>query len=270
MSGKDHRDVVSTTTKNAMYLELLQNLGLSKNEAEIYETLLGAGEAAVSDIARATNINRRNIYDVLNRMMEKGLVFPVLQNGESRYKPVDPGKLMELLKEKETQLEKSLPNLQQLYRTQPKDNEVYVYKGPEGWKNYMRDMLRIAQPAYFIAAKGGWLDERVKHFYPQFLKEAQRKKIEFHHLFDWEVRTELPELFKDVQKKYKFLPPGYSAPGSIDIFGDHVNIISDLRVGGFADDDFSFTVIVNQHIADSFRIWFKYMWDFCPAEKNLK
>ncbi|MBI2410495.1 MAG: hypothetical protein HYV32_01180 [Candidatus Kerfeldbacteria bacterium] len=248
-----------------MYLELLQNLGLSKNEAQIYETLLEFGEATVSKIAIETNINRRNIYDVLNRMMDKGLVFPILQKGESNYKPVDPDKLLELLKEKETELQKSLPDLQKLYRATPKENEVYIYKGPEGWKNYMRDMLRIGEPAYFIAAKGGWLDERVKHFYPQFLKEAKRKNIEFYHLFDWEVQDQLPEILKDITKNYKFLPNGYSAPGgAIDIFGDQVNIISNIQIGGFDDEDFSFTVIVNQQIADSFRIWFKYMWDFCP------
>ncbi|MFA5995244.1 MAG: helix-turn-helix domain-containing protein [Patescibacteria group bacterium] len=248
-----------------MYLELFQNLGLSKNEAEIYEKLLELGEASVSTISAETNINRRNIYDVLNRMMEKGLVFPILQKGDSSYKPVDPNKLMEVLKEKEAQLQKNLPNLQQLYHTTPKEDEVYIYKGLEGWKNYMRDMVQVGEPAYFIGAKGAWLDERVKHFYPQFYKEAQRKKIRFYHLFDWEVRETFPKILQYVKKDYKFLPKGYSAPsGAIDIFGDHVNIISNMRLGGFADEDFSFTVIVNQQIADSFRVWFHYMWDFCP------
>jgi len=40
-----------------------------------------------------------------------------------------------------------------------------------------------------------------------------------------------------------------------------------MRLGGFEEEDFSFTVIVNQQIADSFRVWFHYMWDFCP---NIK
>ena len=145
---------------------------------------------------------------------------------------------------------------------------MYVYKGLEGWKNYMRDMVRVGQPTYFIGAKGAWLDERVKYFYPQFYKETQRKKIRFYHLFDWEVRDKFPKILKYVKKDYKFLPKGYSAPGgAVDIFGDHVNIISNMRLGGFEEEDFSFTVIVNQQIADSFRVWFHYMWDFCPKIK---
>jgi sugar-specific transcriptional regulator TrmB len=248
-----------------MHIELLQNLGLSKNEAEIYEALLELGEAGVSKIASTTKINRRNIYDVLQRLMDKGLVFPLLQKGENLYKPSDPGKLMEIVTEKEQMLKHSMPNLEKLYRSTPKDNEVYIYKGPEGWKNYMRDMLRIGEPAYFIGAKGAWLDERVKNFFPQFYREAKHK-IEFRHLFDHEVKTEFPDILKFVGKNYRFLPKGYSAPGAIDIFGDHVNILSNIHLGGF-DEDFSFTVIVNDHIADSFRIWFEFMWNACPQIK---
>lgn len=249
-----------------MFVELFQNLGLSKNEAEIYETLLQLGEASVTKIATKTNINRRNVYDVLNRMMDKGLVFPILQKGENIYKAAEPAKLMEIIKEKEQMLENFFEDLENLYHSNPKENEVYIYKGPEGWKNYMRDMIRIGEPAYFIGAKGGWLDERVKNFFPQFYKETQKKKIPFYHLFDYEVKEGFPEILKYIKENYKFLPKGYSAPGAIDIFGDHVNILSNIHLGGF-DEDFSFTVIVNPQIAESFRTWFKFMWDHCPKIK---
>ncbi|MFH1426270.1 MAG: helix-turn-helix domain-containing protein [Candidatus Kerfeldbacteria bacterium] len=252
-----------------MYIELFQNLGLSKNEAQIYEELLKQGEASVSTISSKTNINRRNIYDVLNRMMEKGLAIAVLQKGETQFKPVDPGKLMEILKEKESILQKSMPDLETLYRATPKENEVYIYRGPEGWKNYMRDMLRIGEPAYFISAKGGWLDQRVKDYFPTFMKEAQRKKMKFYHLFDARVPEECPEILKYVTNNYKFLPKEYSTPSAIDIFGDHVNVLADVQLGG-QEEDFSFTVIVNQTIAGSFKVWFKYMWDFCPDVKGSK
>lgn len=252
-----------------MFVELFQNLGLSKNEAELYEALLELGEASVSKLNQKTNINRRNIYDVLNRMMEKGLVFVVLGSGEHRYKPVDPRKLKELILEKQIMLDEQLDELESLYHTKPKTDEVYVYHGPEGWKNYMRDMLRVGAPAYFIAAKGGWLDPRVKDFFPTFYKEAKKAKLPFFHLFDWEVQTECPDIFDYVKGDYRFLPKGYSTIGAVDIFGDHVNILADLHPGGF-DEDFSFTVIVNPVIANSFRTWFRYMWDQCPPSPNEK
>ena len=118
---------------------------------------------------------------------------------------------------------------------------------------------------HFIGAKGAWLDARVEHFFPEFVKEIEKKDMKFHHLFDWEIKEQNHEILQYVGKEYKFLPKGYSAPGAIDIFGDQVNILSNIHVGGF-DEEFSFTVIVNKQIADAFRIWFKFMWDFCPEK----
>jgi len=252
-----------------MYVELFQNLGLSKNEAELYEVLLEMGEASVSKLNQKTNINRRNIYDVLNRMMEKGLVFVVIQSGENRYKPVDPRKLKEFILEKQAMLDEQLDELDRLYQSKPKIGEVFIYRGPEGWKNYMRDILRLNQTAYFIGAKGLWLEERVKNFFPQFHKQAKQQKIEFFTLFDWEVQTACPEILPYVKTNYKFLPKEYSTRCGVDVVGDHVFILSDLEIKKF-QEDFSFTVIVNQVIADSYRTWFRYMWDQCPVSPNEK
>ncbi len=246
-----------------MYLDVFQQLGLVKNEARIYETLLVEGKSPVGHISTKSKVHRRNVYDTLNRLIEKGLVFEIVQAKENHYQAVDPKKLLELIQEKKQVLENVMPNLQTLYKGTPHAEEVYVYRGPEGWKNYMRDMIRTGETAYFIAAKGGWLDPRVQHFFPAFTKEAKAKGIEFFHLFDHEVKRQCPEIIPHIGENYKFLPQGYSTPAAIDIFGDHVNIISGMHLGGLAEE-FSLTVIVNRQIADAFRVWFKFMWDFCP------
>lgn len=250
-----------------MYQEVLEQLGIPKNEAKIYETLLKEGESSVGNISTKSKIHRRNVYDSLNRLIEKGLVFEIFQRKENRYQAVDPNKLLEIVQEKERVLTKIMPNLQGLYKSTPYKEEIYVYRGPEGWKNYMRDLLRIADEAYFIAAKGGWLDSRVKHFFPQFIKEAEKKGIKFYHLFDHEIKKQCPEIIPHVGKNYRFLPKEYSTGAAIDIFGDHVNIISGIKLGGLKEE-FSVTVIVNRQIAEAFKVWFKFMWDFCPEKKQ--
>ncbi len=246
-----------------MYTEIFQQIGLAKNESRIYETLLREGESSVGHISTKSKVHRRNVYDSLKRLIEKGLVFEIIQRKENRYQAVDPNKLMELIQEKEIRLAKVMPHLQELYTGTPHTEEVYIYRGPEGWKNYMRDMLRIGEDAYFIGAKGGWLDHRVKHFFPQFIRQTKKKKMKFYHLFDHEVKTQCPEIIQYIGKNYKFFPKGYSTGVAVDIFGDHVNIISEMNLGGLVEE-FSVTVIINKHIADAFRTWFQFMWDFCP------
>lgn len=245
-----------------MYAELFEQLGLSKNEARIYETLLAEGESGIGHLATKSKVHRRNVYDSMNRLIEKGLVFEILEKKENHYQAVDPRKLLELVEEKQNMLSKVMPQLDALYKGTPRNEQVYIYRGAEGWKNYMRDMLRIGEPAYFIGAKGGWLDARVKHFFPQFIKEAQKKKLQFYHLFDHEVKKDCNEILQYVGKQYKFLPKGFSTQAAIDIFGDHVNVISPIHIGGLAEE-FSVTVIVNKHIADAFRVWFWFMWNAC-------
>ena len=246
-----------------MYERVFENLGLSKNEAKIYETLIRQGELTVGLIAKRSRIHRRNVYDALDRLVERGLVFEILEHRESRFQGVDPKKLGELLDEKQVAFSRILPELSALYDGVPRDQSVCIYRGVEGWKNYMRDILRIGEDFYCIGAKGAWMDERVMNFFPRFMREANKKNIGYYHLFDYEVREQKHEIIKHVGKHYKFLPKGYSAPAAIDIFGPHVNILSNIHIGGM-DEEFWFTVIINRRLADAFRIWFRFMYDFCP------
>jgi len=73
-----------------MYAETFQELGLSPNEARIYEALLELGKSTVGKIATKTNIHRRNVYDAVNRLVEKGIITPVIGDKDNHYIPVDP------------------------------------------------------------------------------------------------------------------------------------------------------------------------------------
>ena len=249
-----------------MFTHIFQQLGLPKNESKIYETLIKEGEMSVGAIALKSKVHRRNVYDSVARLIEKGLVFEIIQSKENRYQAVEPNKLMELVQEKQQLLESAMPGLEALYRSRPLDQGVFIYRGIEGWKNYMRDILRVKEDFYCIGAKGAWMDYRLQHFFPKFIKEASKLKINYFHLFDNEVKTSKHDITKHIGKNFKFLPPGYSTPNAIDIFGPHVNILSNVHVGGVHETDFSMTVIVNQQIADAFRVWFRFMYDFCPSK----
>ena len=248
-----------------MHTHELQELGLSKNEARIYETLLREGECAVGNLAVKSHVHRRNVYDSLKGLIGFGLVFEIPGRNENTYSAVEPGSLLDIVETRKNMLQEVMPELQDLYTASSQKHQVYIYRGAEGWKNYMRDMLRLGEDAYFIAAKGGWLDERVKNFFPYFIEEARRKKMRFYHLFDYEVKEEVPEILPYVGKDYRFLPKGYSTQGAVDIFGDHVNLLSSVRFGTHPEE-ISFTVVVNTHIAEAFRTWFRFMWEICPSK----
>ncbi len=250
-----------------MYAEILENIGLSPNEAKIYETLLAAGEIGVSEISLKAAVHRRNVYDALNRLTEKGLVFRIFQKGENQFRAVTPDKLAEVLAEKEHALANVLPEMRKLYDAKPLEEAAYIYKGLEGFKNYMRDMARVAEDTYFLGAKGLWFSPGIeKQYLEDFQSAMHHKKKKYYTLYDWRVKEKLPQAFKKVRGEYKILPKKYSAKGHTDVFGDYVVTFVSTDIGNFGEDGKIF-VMIHPQLAETYRTWFKLIWDLLPSGK---
>lgn len=252
-----------------MYTDILEEFGLSQNEAKIYEVLLQVGEGAITEIAKKSKIHRRNVYDSINRLIEKGMVFQIIGKGDHGYKPVDPNKLAELLDEKRRKLDNAMPDMVAAYQAKPHLEAVYIYKGIEGFKNYLRDILLLEEDAYFIGAKGAWFDPRLKTFLDWFLVDAKKRNITYHHLFDYEVQDQAPYVPEAVGMPFKYLPKEYSTPSMIDIFGDRVVSFTGAGIAKISDD---ITIFVNisRPLATSYKIWFQFMYDHCPGLEENK
>lgn len=253
-----------------MTISLLQELGLSPNEARIYEALLTYGGSGVSSISLRAKVHRRNAYDALERLQSKGLVFEVQGKKEITYEPVEPGKLLELLKEKETRLEAELPGLIKTYRETRAPERAFIYKGVEGVKNYLRTALMKGEDMYILGAEGAWFDPRIASYTTWFLKEAAQKNMKFHVIFDHDAK-EAPK-FTDwlPAKDYKVLPEEYDTNSTMDIFGDYVVTYTGTEPGKLMDDVTIF-VMHSPLLAKSYRAWWQYMWDSLPApEKKAK
>jgi len=249
-----------------MYNEIFEEIGLSPNEAKIYETLLSAKEIGVAEISLKANVHRRNVYDALNRLVEKGLVFRIFQKGEHQFRAVTPDKLYEVLREKEQKLSAILPKLRQLYASQPLQEAAFIYKGKEGYKNYLRDMARVAEDTYFLGAKGLWFTPWVeKQYLEDYQAAMKRKNKKYFTLYDYRVKEKLPQAFKDVGGEYKILPKDYQAPGVTDVFGDHVVTFTSVDVGNFGEDGTVF-VMIHPELAETYRTWFRLIWDSCPPK----
>ncbi|OGN28348.1 MAG: hypothetical protein A3A33_00390 [Candidatus Yanofskybacteria bacterium RIFCSPLOWO2_01_FULL_49_25] len=250
-----------------MYQNIFETLGLSPNEGKIYEVLVGLGESSISDIATAAHIHRRNVYDAIQRLIDKGLVFQIISSKENHYNAVDPDKLLELFKEKEEQLTLAMPELKKKFVTRLAPEEAYIYRGYEGQKNVWRDILRVGKDSFFIGAKGGWFDPHLDSSRDAFFREANRKKIKFIQLFDHEVKKEIPNFPKHFPGKleYRFLPKEYSTNSGIGIFGDYIITYSGLSIKRTAADVVIF-VIHSKDLAESYRTWFWYVWEQSSAK----
>ncbi len=256
-------------------MNLYESLGLSPNEAKIYESLVEQGESSISQIAINAQIHRRNAYDAINRLIDKGLCFLIVSQKENRYNAVDPDKLTELWVEKQIELEKRLPELKKQFRHREAPQEAYIYRGLEGQKNVFRDVIRVGEDSYFIGAKGGWFDSRydtqLQGARDAMFKEANKKGIKFIQLFEYAVKEEMPNFPKYFPGKliYRFLPKEYATNSVIHIFGDYVVTYTGVTLGKISDD-IVFFVLRSKDLAESYRKWFWYMWEQSEEDKRSK
>ena len=58
--------------------DLLMGLGLTPNQAKVYQTILNLGNAAVGQIAKSTSVRREDVYKVLPALEKMGLVEKLL------------------------------------------------------------------------------------------------------------------------------------------------------------------------------------------------
>ena len=142
---------------------------------------------------------------------------------------------------------------------------VFFFKGTEGFKNYLQLILKEKKTVHFIGAKAFWLDPRLKYVLKNFEKERKELGIEFKHIFDYEVKTQKPEILKIVGKPYKFLPQKYSSQTAVDIFGDYVVTFVGVGVGELQQEPLQF-VLKSKELANGYRKFFQFMWDHCKDE----
>lgn len=243
-----------------MYEETFQNLGMSPNEARIYEALINLGEASANDVSVKTGINRSNVYDAVERLVEKGLAAGVTLRGNKYFKAAHPRRLLELLKERQEVVEAILPDLSKKFEFHDQKEEVYFYQGLEGYKNYMLDILKEGKTYYCIGGKAMWFDPRLKFFRLKFDRERKKSNIHFKHIFDEDVKKKSPEPLQFEKNTSRFLPKKYCSNLTLEFFGDYTVIYTGEEYGKLKEKPMLF-VLKSKQIADGFKKLFQFMWD---------
>lgn len=250
-----------------MYIETLQRLGLNKNEAKIYETLIESGEANVSKIASTGKVNRRNVYDALRNLLKDNLVVRVRGEHEIRYRPADPMKLQHLLNEQKKRASSILPELAKTYSQHSPDEQAFISRGIEGMKNYWRYITSQDGPALFIGGKGAWHDPLYEDERKEFFSACRRKGIVLQGIFDDEIKKNGADIYKQYDlQKIRFFQPEYSTTASYNMCGNHT-LLFQMSRHRHIENAIIFNII-SQPLADSFRRWFYFLWELAEPIKK--
>lgn len=242
-----------------MYEKLLQDLGLTQNEAKIYVSLLELKKANIWNISTRAGIHRRNVYDTIQNLIDKGLAYKVLPHKTSTFAPVHPEKLKEFLEDKQQDLENSLPLLVKKFRKVENPQSIYVYKGVGGLKNFIDLIIKEKSDIYGIGSKGTWFDPRISTFAKRAEKKYKQAKIKSHIIYDEEMRQH-EDVIKIIGGEHKFLNKKYIGESSVDIFGEYVAVYSGVNIKNL-EQDINIFIMKDKSLAEDYRRWWRFMWD---------
>ena len=77
------------------------------------------------------------------------------------------------------------------------------------------------------------------------------------------VKEKGQEAVKILGGEYRFIPVKYQTESAIDIFGEYVVTFTGLSLKKI-DDDVTLFILKDARLAESYRTWFKFIYDFSP------
>ncbi len=234
--------------------EALEEAGLNESETQVYVELLKAGPSKVSRIKERTGIHRTTIYDILESLLQKGLVSYTIKDNAKHFRAAHPSRLAELVREKEEKITEAIPELAKLANLAKEEIRVEVYTGREGFKFILNDVLKTGRD---LAGFG--IDER--DFVSRFpvLMEQFFMKEEDAGIHERLLTSEKAGfLFDKKTTHYRFLPEEYFSPAPTMVYGNKVCII--------IWEPLTVILIENESLAESYRKSFELLWKI--AKKN--
>lgn len=121
---------------------ILQKLGFSKNESDVYLAAMELGVSSVQEISKKANIKRTTVYSVIDYLIEKGLVSKTSIKNKTCFLVEPPHKLMNLVSNVYEELRKQMPELEAIYNAKPRKPKIMFYEGKEAVQNVYDDTLR--------------------------------------------------------------------------------------------------------------------------------
>jgi len=237
----------------------LTNFGLTDGEAKVYLALLKRGSSTVGPIVKESKIAYSNIYEVLERLVKKGLASFIKKEKTKYFQATEPYRLKEYLENKEKkiqeqkeELKKLIPSLNALIKSNESKTDAEIFIGAKGIKTAYEKLsssLTKNDETFFFYIYEKEYSEKSDEFYNSMFDIT--KKLKARGLANKEYKNSwFMQKAKNVMK-VKFVD--FPLPGNIDIVKDKIMIVSwHPEIVGF--------LIHSESIARHFRNYFNKIW----------
>ncbi|MFA5992708.1 MAG: helix-turn-helix domain-containing protein [Candidatus Pacearchaeota archaeon] len=241
--------------------QLLEKSGLSPGESKVYLALVELGVGSVGPIAAKSRVSMSKVYEILNRLIKKGLVSSIFVERVKKFKAEDPRQLVEYISRKRDELdktkidlEKNLVFLNEMIKSSEKSSTTRVYEGFNGMRGVFEkslDELKKGDIMYVLGISES--TETIRNYFSSYFKRQFKIGFKVKALFDETAEYKAKER-KNKFTDFRFLPNGSVTPATIVMYKDKTII----EVG---NPLYILTILIsNKEISDSFRNHFELLW----------
>jgi len=234
--------------------EVLESIGLQKNEIIVYFDLIKiGGNSSAHEISHRTKIHRPNVYDILDKLLKKGIVTQSVENNVKKFYPVSPKNLINYIKQKEYDLQKIIPEIEQIQGKPPEERRVTMSEGIRAFRITLNNLLEKKQDIFVYGIPKG-VSDIVGGFINEFHKERIKKEINMFHIYNEDAKKRIKYLNSLELTEARYLPPMYNTDIMTLVCGDIVLL-------SFWEKPIFTIVIQNQNIADTYKNYFNILWN---------
>ncbi len=238
----------------------LTELGFSDKEASVYLALLELGPATTSEISRVAKINRTTGYDILESLVNDGLVNPLGDAKIQKYVAENPDKVIVFLENKIKQgkekLKKAydlLPELFSVFNEKEKP-KIKFFEGVERVKEAFNDTLsaKIEIVGYAVGADA--FTAVGEEYLRDYFKRRVAKNIKVRV-----IAPDDPDTLKVTARDREELRESYVVPRDKFYFTTETNIYNDKVLIVSWKEKFA-VLVESKEIADAQKKVFELAW----------
>ncbi|MBS3151642.1 hypothetical protein J4443_04645 [Candidatus Woesearchaeota archaeon] len=253
--------------KNDAIEVILEKIGLTKSEIKIYLALLELGSTSKGPLVKKAGITSSKVYEVLDKLIDKGLASYILKNKVKYFKAAPPNRVKDYLEERKEEIneqqkafEKMLPYLKEKSSFLKEDIDAEIFKGWRGMGTVFEDMVNTLNKGeidYVFGASKGYDPKKTRNFYDKYQIKTIRKGIKIKAIFNENSR----EYFEKSKVAKRHIDVKYldqNTPTEINIYKNKVLII-------ILSQTPIIIMIKGGEVESSFRQYFEAMWKIAKS-----
>lgn len=205
-----------------MIEEYLQELGLNRRESICYTSLLELGSSKVGKIVKKTGIPSSKIYEILDKLIQRGLVSYVIKNNIKHYQASDPNSLINYLEEKKKKIKQILPQLL-LKQKFSKKQSVELFEGQKAIFTLFTNLIADAKPKelYLVfSINEENKTDQANLFFKNLALRRKEKKL------DTRLLKNIKYYVKEKHTKLKLRYTNFNLPQGTTIFRNYVILLT--------------------------------------------